>query len=120
MRLAFVAVSAPLLSGCITTIEQSRAIEQPRIVLQSKNFDATVGCISERIAGRFRMNYLPTSQGGAFHYDHGAPAFGGRSSFLVDVIRGDPVITKITITGGPWLGQDDLLIRRVHACTDVS
>lgn len=110
-------LAAGSLSACATTPSGTRSLSEPVARFEAKSFDALTSCISETgVTDQFRMRYLPTANGHAWHYDHGGPAFGGRSTMMVEVKRGNPALAEVTITGGPWVGTDKRLIRLVREC----
>ena len=117
MRILLIGAVAAL-AGCVTNPSATRVLSEPVASFEARSFDALTSCISETgiTDAPFRMKYLPTGQGHAWHYDHGKPALSGRSAVLLEVRRGPPVLAQVTVTGGPWLGGDKSIIRRVREC----
>lgn len=66
------------------------------------------------------MKYLPTVNSHAWHYDHGGPAFGRRSTIMIEMKRSTPPVAEVSVTVGPWLGTDKKIIRQVQTCAAKS
>jgi hypothetical protein len=121
IQIISIGCAALAVSACTTTPSDTRMIKAPVARFEAKSFDALTSCVSETgITNRFQMKYLPTADGHAWHYDHGGPAFGGRSTIMIEVRRGPPAVAEVTVTGGPWLGTDKKLIRAVQKCAAKS
>lgn len=104
-----------LLGGCTQSIDTIRTEQlAPRASIEGRTFDGFVGCIGTAVAGKYDMNFTPTVEGGSYVYSTYGMA--GGSSILIDVYRSNPPRAEIRFTGGPWLGQDDDVVRRVRGC----
>jgi len=102
------------LSACAGSLDSVRERGDIRATVEHPDFDVLVGCIGEKASARYGLNYSPNTLGGS--YSRSFVGIGGTSTMLVDVYRGDPAMADIRTTGGPWLGQDNDLIKRVEEC----